>query len=428
LQRFTGFNKMIFLWAATQATYLSAEVVHKKDGGRVEGEIIPDKSDDHTLFLKTSFGTVEIHRDEIERIDSSTDPLDEYKQRRKNAPATPDGQFELALWCLEEKLHTQYREHLDATLKLDPNHPQARKKLGYVQSDGAWITEDEARSKEGYVKYRGKWVLPQERAQKEADRSKDSRRQDFGRRIRLAQKGLRQTDKPERVQAAMSDLFEIDDPAAIPLLMSLLGQKGTDADRAVLVEVLRRIAGDESTSALVRISLEDPLLAHRSASVDALLPRKNPPLVGKFVKELKSNDNDHVRRAAFALQTLGDESVVAALVEALITKHERVYDPSFEEKLAGITGTSVRTTETVILPDGTMIRRNLLQGQTPQQAFAPNVPQRQVIVETKQNEEVLDTLMELTGENFGFNQNAWRQWLDSEYRDDAARKANAQAP
>jgi hypothetical protein len=404
------------------ASPLVADVVYKKDGGKVEGTIVASKSDDDTLFLETSFGAVKLDRDEVLRIESATPAQKEYLRRKKVAPATADAQFELALWCLENKLASEYRLLLEKVIELDPNHLQARKRLGYVQQNGKWLSEDEARSAEGLVKYRGKWVLPQERAQLEADRSEDARRQSFGRKIRLAQKSLRQSDKPERVQQGREDLLSITDPVAIPLLMNLLGNKGSEVDRSVLIEVLGAMEGDESTDALVTMVLEDESRRNRAAGTEALVPRKTPALLGRFVKELKSNENKHVRRAGEALRILGDESIVPALVDALITRHQRVYDPSFEEKLAGITGTSVRTTETVILPDGTMIRRNLLQGTTPQQAFAPNVPQRQVIVETHENEEVLDTLIQLTGENFRFDQEAWRRWLAREYRDEAARQ------
>jgi hypothetical protein len=402
---------------------LVSDVVHKKDGGRVEGEIVESKSNDTTLFLKTSFGTAQVARDDIARIETSANFKADYVQQKNSTPPTADGEYELALWCLERKLMTEYRLHLNQVIERDVDHPQARKRLGYVQRDGKWLSEDEARSADGYVKFRGKWVLPQERAQLEADRSKDSRRQDYGRKIRLAQKGLHQTDKPDRVESAIEDLLEITDAVAIPLLMNLLGKKGTEGDRAVLVRVLRGIEGDESTAALVTLCLEDSSPSNRDDSIDALAARNSPALLGRFVKELKSNDNNHVRRAGVALRTLGDKSVVPALVEGLITRHERVYDPSFEEKLAGINGTSVKATQTEILPDGTMIRRNLLQGQNAQQAFAPNVPQRQVIVETKQNEEVLDSLISLTQKNFGYDQEAWRLWLAREYRDEAAGQA-----
>jgi hypothetical protein len=399
---------------------LRGDVIYTKTGGKVEGEILEGRSDESVVFVETSFGKVEIPRDEIERIEPSPGPPEEYTRRQKETPATAESQYALALWCVDNDLPTEYRFHLQEVIRLDPNHAAARKRLGFVQRQGQWLTEEEAKSADGYVKFRGKWVLPQERARQEADRAKDSRRQDLGRKIRLAQKGLRQVDKPDRVEAARDDLLAIDDPVAIPLLMNLLGKKGSSADREVLVEVLAGIDDPDSTDALVELCLEDSSPSNRLASARALLPRQSPALVGKFVQELKSNDNNHVRRAGQALAVLGDDSVVPSLVDALITRHERVYDPSFEEKLAGITGTSVRTTETVILPDGSMIRRNLLQGQTASQAFAPNVPQRQVIVETKENEEVLDALIERTGENFGYDQHAWRAWLDREYRDQAA--------
>jgi hypothetical protein len=110
------------------------------------------------------------------------------------------------------------------------------------------------------------------------------------------------------------------------------------------------------------------------------------------------------------------------LVDALNTEHQRVIEPTMQDYTDALGGVSVRTKETVILPNGTIVRRNLLAGTTADQAFATRVPKRQVIVEEHRNEEVLDALIALTGENWGFDESAWRRWLSEEYRDAAANR------
>lgn len=398
---------------------LSADTILKSGGGRVEGKILDAESDADHVVIQTKFGKLRINRSEIQDTQYSTDPAEDYQARAKKADDTADDQFALALWCVEHGLQKEYQKHLERVIQLDPNHAEARKRLGYEMQDGKWLTHDEVMAAKGYVKYRGKWMLPQEREQAEKDKAGQDRKVELGKVIRVAQRYLRQDD-PDRQAQAKTDLLAIKEPIAVPLLMNILGKKGQDAERRILVDVLKGIEGPESTQALVECALVDSVEANRLAAVDAVKPRKSIQLVSQLVKELRNNDNSRVRRSAVLLGEIGDSSIVPSLVDAIVTTHKTVIEPSFLDRLGTMGSHKTRTTETVTLPNGTTIRRNLLKGQTAQTITSPPVIQTQVIVEDVKNEEVLAAIEKITGKNFGFDETAWRQWLETEYRNKAA--------
>ena len=125
------------------------------------------------------------------------------------------------------------------------------------------------------------------------------------------------------------------------------------------------------------------------ACLDELQRRSTPPLVRQFVLALKSHDNGRVNRAAIALGSLGDQSAIPPLIEALVTQHNEV------------------------LPGSDMITTTFASGGTANQTggtytSGPSSPQ--VITHSATNHEVLKTLVKLSGISFGFDQNAWRNW------------------
>jgi hypothetical protein len=396
-----------------------ADVVHKTDGGRVEGSVLDAEGDLDFLVIQSKYGKLRIPRSEVQEVEYAEAPSVEYPVRAKQALDTADGQYALALWCLDQGLSKEYEKHLARVLEHDPDHPQARKRLGYEMLDGKWRTRDEAMAAKGYVKYRGKWMLPQEREEAERSKADQDRRQELGRVIRVALRYLRQDD-PQRQALARADLLAIREPVAVPLLMNLVAKKGSADERRLLVDVLRGIEGPESTQALVDMALLDDVERNRLAAIDALKPRKSAALTSQLARELRHNVNSRVRRSAAILGEVGDSSVVPALVDAIVTTHRTVVEPSFLDRLGTMGSHKTRTTETATLPDGTTIRRNLIRGQSAQSILTPPDVKTQVIVEEIKNEEVLDALEKITGENFGFDEDAWRRWLETEYRKKAA--------
>jgi len=157
----------------TMAIFLLAgfsypDVIHFKDGRKVEGEII--SKDDKIIKIKTKFGTQEFPVEDIERIETKQTTEAEYQERVKNTnPEDVDAVFALIDWCKANNLDKYSRKHLKEIIKLDPNNKKAREMLGYVLHEGKWYTprelekmqaeaEREKKIAAGLVEYKGEWL------------------------------------------------------------------------------------------------------------------------------------------------------------------------------------------------------------------------------------------------------------------------------
>ena len=154
---------------------VSADVIHLKDGRKVEGEIV--SKDANKVSIKTKFGIVEFPMSEVKSIEEKKTKDQLYEEMLKNTNARDtDALMKLVKWCKENRMSSKASRHLKQIISLDPNHAEAREMLGYVKFEGRWVTKKEkekleaeadAKEKEaaGLVKYNGEW-LPKEDVEK----------------------------------------------------------------------------------------------------------------------------------------------------------------------------------------------------------------------------------------------------------------------
>jgi hypothetical protein len=159
------------------STSVVADIVHLKDGGKVEGEIV--REDAAKIVVKTRFGEVTVERSRIKSIEEKKTPVQIYRARLRTIAADdPDALFELAVFCRENRLKKQEKELYAKILELNDQHDGACEAVGRVKWDGRWITpeerdrlaaegEDAAKRAEGLVKYKGEWVTPEEKENRE---------------------------------------------------------------------------------------------------------------------------------------------------------------------------------------------------------------------------------------------------------------------
>ncbi|HVJ79874.1 MAG TPA: HEAT repeat domain-containing protein [Planctomycetia bacterium] len=417
-----GFTFAMLVASSLVAT-AGADVVRIAGGGKIEGTVLEDESDDAKLVVETKFGKVRVARNKIEAIDrgGADDPAN-YRAEAAKYKDTVDDQFKLALWCLDARLKKQATEHLRRVLALDPDHYGAREKLGYVKVDGKWMTLDESKAAQGLVKdSKGRWVLPQQREEAEKKEAAKKLRAEFFTKVRAWSRLLR-SETPAKADAARSNLKGIRDPAAVePLLKFLAEPDSKPSDRLLLAEILSRIEGPESTAALQKLGLDEAEDEVRAATAQALKPRRTPAVVKGLALLLKNKDNDKINRAAELLAALGDKSVVPDLIDSLVTRHEKVHQTTWEEYTAATRPQPFAPARTVVLPNGTIVR---VPQAIPAQG-APLVgsppPETTVTVETKENQGVLHALQDLTGEDFGFDKNRWVDWVRKRSNDKAAK-------
>ena len=150
------------------STEILADVIHLKDGRKIEGVIV--SKDSKTVTIKTRFGQVEFDMSEVEKIEEKKTEEQLYEEMVKNTNAKDAAQMmKLVQWCYDNQLSSKAKKHLKEIISLDSNHAEARKLLGYVRYEGRWVTAKEKKKYEkeadrkkkedaGLVEYNGEWI------------------------------------------------------------------------------------------------------------------------------------------------------------------------------------------------------------------------------------------------------------------------------
>lgn len=126
------------LWAAPE----EPAVVVLRDGVELTGSII-EETDDH-IVLRTLFGRSTIERARIREIRRGANPLrDEFQQRFERAIERRQVRelLDLARWAQDHQLAVESQRALQKVLEYDPDHADARQRLGHARLDGTWVDE-----------------------------------------------------------------------------------------------------------------------------------------------------------------------------------------------------------------------------------------------------------------------------------------------
>ncbi len=160
-----------------------ADVIHLKDGRKLEGEII-DETTSH-IVLKLSFGEQKIARSDIARIEKKSSPRAEFLERLEALQKDDvSGRVELARFAMKNRLRKEAKSLWEEVVKLEAGNTEAHEELGHVQHRGKWVTRAEKRRLErevdnkakrssGKVKFGGRWVTPEEKEALEKGLVKD---------------------------------------------------------------------------------------------------------------------------------------------------------------------------------------------------------------------------------------------------------------
>ncbi len=371
---------------AGTATFARGDVYILTNGGQVRGELVnPTESPRQQYIVRTNSGaTVTIDRKQLKQIVPQSPAELEYEKIHPTFPDTANGQWELAEWCLKNALPKQRNLAMERVIELDPDHKQARMGLGYSQLEGRWIQRDDWKREHGYVLHKGKWRLPQEIELIEGKRQTELAEKKWFLDMRKWRGWLAD---PSRAKEAEESLKAINDPAAVPALVRALDEDDSQPLRLVYVQALGRIYTPPAIHALAALVLGDADPEIRLSSLDELAEKPHPDITAKFVPVLRDKNNVRVNRAGVALGKLGDKSAVRPLIDGLITVH--TYHVTSGNSNPNSISTGVGSDGSGGLSMGSSTR---------------------VVKQEMQNQGVLDALVNLTGQNFDFDEVAWRNW------------------
>jgi hypothetical protein len=435
-----------------------ADRIELRGGGAVRGVVLPAEGEVKgvvRVLTPTSTRPLEFRAEQVRAVVADpADPLHEYLKRSTRGGLTGAERVELAEWCEQNGLSGPAQIEYRRALEADPDHPVARKKLGYVFHNGRWLTSAEQKRAQGLVLYKGKWLSPEEKGEQE-------RREAFG----VAQRAWMQRlaeirsrwlgPDPAARESAEVELLGLRDPAAAaPLVRVFAGDE--PAVRQRVPQWLGGIAGAEAREELIGLVLRESSHDVRQAALRALDRRREPETAVRLIEALRSSDQVVVSRAAWALGALGVTEAIPRLIAALVrVESQTVMEPGPGGPGGGLGVVFGTVGPGPVIPGGAAVGAvpgatigvgpvfaagpsvPILTGpvvgngvvaygatSVPFGAFSgfatggvnPNAPVIREVTNVYRNEEVRLALRTLTGVDFGFDQAAWRRWFSREFR------------
>lgn len=372
-----------------------ADTFIMKTGGEFQGELVnPKQNPRKTYVIRTEANNlVQLKANLVKHVVTLSPSKVAYQQIKTKTPDTAEGHWQLYKWCVKNKLLNEPKRHLRRILELQPDHEEARRILDYIQIDGQWLSRGEKMDSRGYVNYEGTWRTAQDVAIRE-QKAKTKKAQDAWKKDVRRWIGWLKGRKESRVIEAKQNILNTKDPHAARALVDALKKGRNNYQlKLLLLEALSHIKHGLATEAIGNHALlgtnSQQDVEIRIRCIEYLMEKNNRALVRPYVKLLSSKDNTQVNRAASVLGSLGFESAISPLIDALVTKH------TYKNPNAGKTQASAG-------PGGTSFGQG-----------GPTTFSRE-----KRNADVLTALQTLTdGVHYDYNETAWRAWYTNSKRE-----------
>ena len=303
------------LLAAIWGPAASADVVTTRDGLVLEGTAVTGP--DGTVTVTTADGAVRLAPAAVASVETGDGPNGLLrKDAAALAPGDVEGWFRLALRADASGAPGASRTAYQAILAMDPDHPAARRALGFERLDGRWMPVEEARRARGLVLYAGTWMLPIEaealaRASESASATARVASASLLQTLRTAATGA-----PPLARAAEQRLLGASPTELVTASRTLL----LDRDPTVRQAACRRLAllADESAlRPLILSGVRDRDPDVRREAVLAAASFGNDDTAVPFVRALGSTHPGIVANAARALALLGDPRAIVHIVKRI---------------------------------------------------------------------------------------------------------------
>ncbi len=408
-----------------------SDTIMLRGGGQVEGKVFPDPKDKDRVqvWLLKGRTPLSFRKGQILEVVAKASALDDYFDKKKKAPETPQGQYDLGLWCEQNKLTDLAKLHYEGALLVDKSFEPAHKKLGHVFHAGYWVSRDELNSIQGLVKYKGRWVSAEERVQRDAEDKALAVRNEWVHRIKMLRNSI-QSSTTDRRREAESQLMAIREAEAVGALLKVFGNDEPPM-RILLSQVLSNIPEEQATLGLVKQMLAEPSPHVRPIIFEKLRDRDRPTVVRSLTRALKSEQIMVINRAAWTLNNLEAVEAVPSLIHALLTYEQQIVmmPPNNSTPppgtpiapLAVTPGGAAFLTQPAVAPGvvafGTLSTPAYSTPGVgiPVGAQINTQPEPRLVTYTYRNTEVLAALQKLTGQDFAYNIPAWREWMSREF-------------
>ena len=392
-------------------SHARAEVFELANGGQIVGQLLNAEEPLRTHYeIKTPLGIrLKLERTQVRRVVHQRPVEEELAELRSKSPDTAEAQWALAEWCREQNLNKDRQTHLQRILELDPEHLDARRVLGYSKINGTWMTQADRMTDNGYVFYRGQWRLPQQVELLEQKDKQERAEKEWYRKLKMYRSWL----EDKRQMQAVQKIKDIDDPYAVRGLSEYMKEEPNWQVRKLYAEALGNIHTNSALEAMVIRTLVDVNDEVRYTCMD-YFDEKNPELVAMYIRALRSKDNVIINRAAEGLKKLNHPAAVGALIDALVTEHKFKVTTgtpgggmsmSFANPSAGAGASAIGPN-----PGGLPSMGGSAGGLNGFSAGSST----KIYTQQAQNMRVLEALVALTNQNFQFNVDHWKLWLQQQ--------------
>jgi hypothetical protein len=226
--------------------------------------------------------------------------IDEYLERRAQAPNKPDAQMKLASWCEQNGLKAQAIAHYNVVVQLNPSHESAWKHLGYKKQGNRWVKPEEAAAEK----------LEAER-QRRADKS-------WRPRLEKMREGLEGKESARKARAERA-VVGVTDPRAVPMIWAVFVSGGGERLQLTAVQMLGQIDGAASSAALATLAILNPEGMVRARAAETLMRRDPRDIVGRLITMVRKPFTYKVRPIT------GPGSTGELLIEGETFNVRRVY-------------------------------------------------------------------------------------------------------
>lgn len=134
----------------------AADDVHLDNGEVIEGRAT--RSGDR-IVIEMESGQISLSADSVKHIEKRESSVERFdKLYRELKPEDVDKRMRLADYCHDHGMRERERALLQQVIEREPNHEQARSRLGYVKTPRGWVTYAEHMRAQGNVQRDGQWV------------------------------------------------------------------------------------------------------------------------------------------------------------------------------------------------------------------------------------------------------------------------------
>jgi hypothetical protein len=365
-----------------------ADVIELRDGGVLVGKVL-NPTGGQTVRIETEDGSViEVDR-KLARIRVSMEREREYIDRVKPRGDSLEDHRAVVEECVKEGLLTLANAHRERIVELDPSDKQSWAHLKYYKDEasGKWMRSEVVMHRRGKIKgEKGRWYTWQEKALMDLDQKYTELRVAAEKELQVRLRGL--DGNPKQKLEAQAYFQNLNDPLLINKLLKLF-REDRSKDRAFYMKLLQQMPPHAVAPTIISIAMEEQDMTFVNEAInyvessDDVVREMALAVFGKNLKSNKTRD-----RAAYCMSSIADERFISMLIGSLLSEEWVVP--------AG--------------PPGALNAGVGRDGGVGFNAGAPKPQQRMV-----QHKQVLSTLSQLTGQNFGFDVQAWQYWFAKTY-------------